>query len=138
MCLLVGPAHCGKTSELKLLRRRLREKDRACFMLDLGTLVRSTVDEAMGADKAAFGDWSQGDAEGIFLLDALDEAELCDDKALLVCINKMGSCLGLPGLRRARFVVSSRPGSWSSADVLDTIPASLYKALTLRSVLSSA
>jgi hypothetical protein len=50
VCLLVGPAHCGKTSELKLLQRRLREKDRACFMLDLGTLVRSTVDEAMGTD----------------------------------------------------------------------------------------
>lgn len=121
VCLLVGPAHCGKTSELKLLQRRLRDKDRACFMLDLGTLVRSTVDEAMGADKSAFSDWSQGDTEGIFLLDALDEAELCDDKALLVCINKVGSSLGLPGLRRSRFVVSSRPGSWSSADVLDTI-----------------
>ena len=121
VCLLVGPAHCGKTSELKLLRRRLREKDRACFMLDLGTLVRSTVDEAMGADQAAFSAWNQGATEGIFLLDALDEAELCDDKALLICINKVGSCLGLQGLRRSRFVVSSRPGSWSSADVLDTI-----------------
>lgn len=121
VCLLVGPAHCGKTSELKLLQRRLLDKARACFMLDLGTLVRSTFDEAMGADKSAFSDWSQGDTEGIFLLDALDEAELCDDKALLLCINKVGSSLGLPGLRRSRFVVSSRPGSWSSADVLDTI-----------------
>ena len=90
-------------------------------MLDLGTLVRSTVDEAMGADKSAFSDWGQGETEGIFLLDALDEAELCDDKALLICINKMGSSLGLPRLRRSRFVVSSRPGAWSSADVLDTI-----------------
>ena len=121
VCLLVGPAHCGKTSELKLLQRRLLDKDRACFMLDLGTLVRSTVDEAMGADKSAFSDWGQGETEGIFLLDALDEAELCDDKALLICINKLGSSLGLPGLRRSRFVVSSRPGAWSSADVLDTI-----------------
>ena len=121
VCLLVGPAHCGKTSELKLLQRRLLDKDQACFMLDLGTLVRSTVDEAMGADKLAFSDWSQGETEGVFLLDALDEAELCDDKALLICINKVGSSLGLPGLRRSRFVVSSRPGSWSSADVLNTI-----------------
>lgn len=121
VCLLVGPAHCGKTSELKLLQRRLRDIDRACFMLDLGTLVRSSVDEAMGADKSVFVGWCQGDTEGIFLLDALDEAELCDDKALLVCINKVASCLGLPALRRSRFVVSSRPGSWSSADVLDTI-----------------
>lgn len=131
VCLLVGPAHCGKTSELKLLRRRLREKDRACFMLDLGTLVRSTVDDAMGADRSAFGEWCQGDTEGIFLLDALDEAELCDDKALLVCINKVASCLGLPALRRSRFVVSSRPGSWSSADVLDTIRDGLCEQVAL-------
>lgn len=131
VCLLVGPAHCGKTSELKLLRRRLRDKDRACFMLDLGTLVRSTVDDAMGADRSAFGGWCQGDTEGIFLLDALDEAELCDDKALLVCINKVASCLGLPALRRSRFVVSSRPGSWSSADVLDTIRDGLCEQVAL-------
>jgi len=131
VCLLVGPAHCGKTSELKLLRRRLRDRDRTCFMLDLGTLVRSTVDDAMGADRSAFGEWCQGDTEGIFLLDALDEAELCDDKALLVCINKVTSCLGLPALRRSRFVVSSRPGSWSSADVLDTIRDGLCEQVAL-------
>lgn len=131
VCLLVGPAHCGKTSELKLLRQRLRDKDRACFMLDLGTLVRSTVDDAMGADRSAFGEWCQGDTEGIFLLDALDEAELCDDKALVVCINKVASCLGLPALRRSRFVVSSRPGSWSSADVLETIRDGLCEQVAL-------
>ena len=49
VCLLVGPAHCGKTSELKLLQRRLRDQYWACFMLGLGTLVRSTVDETIGA-----------------------------------------------------------------------------------------
>lgn len=121
VCLLVGPAHSGKTSELKLLQRRLRAEARACFMLDLGTLVRATFDESLGADRLAFGDWTQGSAEGVFLLDALDEAELCDDKALLICIGKMASSLGLNGLRRSRFVVSSRPGSWSSINVLDTI-----------------
>ena len=47
VCLLVGPAHCGKTSELKLLRRRLRGESRVCFMLDLGTLVRTTVEETL-------------------------------------------------------------------------------------------
>jgi len=138
VCLLVGPAHCGKTSELKLLRLRLREKDRACFMLDLGTLARSTVEDAMGADRSAFGEWCRGDTEGIFLLDALDEAELCDDKALLVCISKVASCLGRPALQRSRFVVSSRPGSWSSADVLDTIHDGLCEQVALLSDSSEA
>src|SRR5665647_612597 len=48
VCLLVGPAHCGKTSELKLLQRRLHGESRVCFMLDLGTLVRATVEETLG------------------------------------------------------------------------------------------
>ena len=131
VCLLVGPAHSGKTAELMMLQRRLLDKDRACFMLDLGTLVRSTLNEAMGADISAFRDWSQANTEGIFLLDALDEAELCDDKALLICINKLGSSLGLPGLRRSRFVVSSRPGSWASVDVLNAIRGGLCRQVAV-------
>ena len=81
--LLTGPAHCGKTSELMLLSSRLRSDDKVCFMLDLGTLYRCTFSDALGADAQRYSTWHSGNAEAVFLLDALDEAELCDDKALL-------------------------------------------------------
>jgi len=129
VCLLVGPAHSGKTTELKLLRHRLRSKGGACFMLDLGTLARASVGDALGKDRSDFDEWLQQLEDGVFLLDALDEAELCDDKALLLCLGKLCASLGPVGLRRARFVVSSRPGSWSSAVVLETMREELCRPL---------
>ena len=80
LCLLVGPALCGKSTELKLLRGRLRDQGTSCFLLDMKVLLEESV-----SDVAASGDsldsWlHDGTRTGVFLLDALDEAVLCDDR----------------------------------------------------------
>lgn len=125
LCLLVGPAHCGKSTELKLLRGRLRGQGTACFLLDMKVLLEESV-----SDVAASGDsldsWlHDGTRKGVFLLDALDEAVLCDDRALQRCLRKLAAAFGPGGVARAHFVVTSRPGAWSSQNVLVTIRESL-------------
>lgn len=136
--LLTGPAHCGKSSELTLLQQRRRAAAKVCFMLDLSTLFRCSVGESLKADRAVFEAWLDDETEAVFLLDALDEAELCDDRALLMCIGKLASSLGAPGLLRSRFVVSSRPGSWSSASVLDNIRYALCQPAPRTSAVAGA
>lgn len=119
--LLVGPAHTGKTSELKLLRRRLRKANRACFFLDISIVVRKSVADALGGEADAFEAWVAGNAEAVILLDALDEAELCDERALTVCLLRVSRVLSADGVNRCRFVIASRPGAWSTHDVLKEI-----------------
>lgn len=123
--LLVGPAHTGKTSELKLLRKRLREANRACFFLDMAIVVRQSVEDALGLEADAFEAWMVEDAEAVILLDALDEAELCDEKALTVCLLRVSRKLSARGVNRCRFVISSRPGAWSTHEVLKEIRVQL-------------
>lgn len=123
--LLVGPAHTGKTSELKLLRKRLREASRACFFLDMAIVVRQSVEDALGLEADAFDAWMTEDAEAVILLDALDEAELCDEKALTVCLLRVSRKLSARGVNRCRFVISSRPGAWSTHEVLKEIRVQL-------------
>lgn len=133
--LLVGPAHTGKTSELKLLRKRLREANRACFFLDMAVVVRQSVEDALGLEADAFEAWMAEDAEAVILLDALDEAELCDEKALTVCLLRVSRKLSARGVDRCRFVISSRPGAWSTHEVLKEIRVQL--AAPARSVRSA-
>lgn len=123
--LLVGPAHTGKTSELKLLRKRLRKAKRACFFLDMAVVVRQSIEDALGLEAEAFEAWMAEDAEAVILLDALDEAELCDEKALTVCLLRVSRQLSARGVNRCRFVISSRPGAWSTNDVLKEIRVQL-------------
>lgn len=131
--LLVGPAHTGKTSELKLLRKRLREADRACFFLDMAVVVRQSVEDALGLEADTFEAWMAEGAEAVILLDALDEAELCNEKALTVCLLRVSRKLSARGVNRCRFVISSRPGAWSTHEVLKEIRVQL--AAPERSVL---
>lgn len=123
--LLVGPAHTGKTSELKLLRRRLREANRACFFLDMAIVVRQSIEDALGLEADAFEAWMAKNTEAVILLDALDEAELCDEKALTVCLLRVSRKLSAHGVNRCRFVISSRPGAWSTHEVLKEIRVQL-------------
>lgn len=119
--LLVGPAHTGKTSELKLLLRRLRRANRACFFLDMSSVLRMSLEDALGGEASAFEAWVGGDAEAVILMDALDEAELCDERALAFCLLRLSRKLSADGVNRCRFVISSRPGAWSTHDVLQEI-----------------
>lgn len=119
--LLVGPAHTGKTTELLLLQRRLRHADKACFFLDMSLVMRQSVHDALGTEADAFAEWLAGKKAGVILLDALDEAVLGDERALTTCLFKLTRALSGRGVDRCRFVISSRPGAWSTYDVLQLI-----------------
>lgn len=119
--LLIGPAHCGKTSELTLLKSRLLKEGQACFLMDMATLTTASVDEALGAASVDLQAWIAASDQAVIILDALDEAVLCDERALSTSLRKVCARLGSAGVRRARFVVSSRPGSWTSRGMLSEI-----------------
>lgn len=125
LCLLVGPAHCGKSTELRLLRGRLQNQGTSCFLLDMTVLLEESVSVATASGESLDSWLLDGTRSGVFLLDALDEAVLCDDRALQRCMLKMAAALGPGGVARANFVVTSRPGAWTSQSVMATIRESL-------------
>jgi hypothetical protein len=44
----------------------------------MAIVVRQSVEDALGLEADAFEAWMAEDAEAVILLDALDEAELCE------------------------------------------------------------
>lgn len=133
--LLIGRANTGKTSELKLLHERLREAGRFSFMLPLRAVYeKRSVDELFTPRSTydEFNRWSQSGDEAVFLLDSVDEADLFREGAFVDCLRVLRRLLRDSLLVRARWVISSRPGSWSSAEMLALVRSELCPPQTAK------
>lgn len=120
ICFLIGRANTGKTSELTLLHSRMRTEGKLAFLLALRTIFeRRTLDELFASreDAEEFRRWNESNEEAVFLLDSIDEADLFRDGAFSECLAVLRRLLGDALLKRARWVISSRPGAWSSSRV---------------------
>lgn len=134
ICLLIGRANTGKTCELALLRQRLQRDGKFAFLLPLRTLYeKRSLDELfpLRRDSEEFRRWSESEDEAVFLLDSIDEADLIREGAFTACLGVLRNVLGDHRLRRVRWVISSRPGSWSSSRVAAQVRDELCPELTL-------
>ncbi len=131
--LVVGRANTGKTSELKLLMDRLNSAGGKAFFLPLRALYEEVEQTELFSSSrlAAFEEWKLSAAgDATFLLDSVDEAELSHEGAFEICLRRFRRRLTDEQALRARWVISTRPGSWTSSRLLDTIQSELVPPQT--------
>lgn len=128
ICLLIGRANTGKTCELTLLQQRLQAEHKFAFLLPLRALLeKKSLDELFPSrdDAEVVQRWSESDEEAVFLLDSIDEADLFREGAFTECLGVLRRLLGDSRLARARWVISTRPGTWSSSRVASMVRSEL-------------
>lgn len=108
---LLAEAGCGKTAEFRHQAQSLRDAGQAAFFArveDLEDGIFSALDIGTSADFTA---WKDGNGNGLFFLDSVDEARLSRkrfDKAL----RRLARDIGEPALSRAHIFVSCRVSDW--------------------------
>ncbi|MDO9100495.1 MAG: hypothetical protein Q7V53_07165, partial [Caldisericota bacterium] len=123
---LVGSANSGKTSELRLQARALREEHvHACFISVRELLVGGVVEDALERNEsAALNAWSSTPHQQLFLfVDSIDEATLSGARDLGRCLGKLVERVAV-AQENVTWVLSTRPAVLNQ-DVLDAIDDSL-------------
>jgi hypothetical protein len=114
---VLGEAGSGKTSELTLRCRQLKDAELPAFRLAIEGLAELGVEDGIAdfAERVRFREWhATGTAAGWFFLDALDESKL-RGHTLERSVRRFARDLGA-GISRAHVVLSSRPSDWRRSD----------------------
>ena len=105
---ILGEAGTGKTTEFEEEAQRLRNDGRQAFFIPLEDLA----DERISADiEQTVEDWKQGADQGVFFLDAVDEARLSHPVAFRRALDALARLLR-PMESRSTIVVSCRISDW--------------------------
>jgi len=131
---LLAEAGSGKTHELRQLVPD-KTTDRAIFLMRIDRLAENPFEESHDSEeqRARFGRWLSSDADGIFLLDAVDEAKLPhgDRRApLRDALARVRHAIG-DNLHRVRLVVTCRSSEWhdqSEREPFDDLAAAMAEA----------
>lgn len=109
---LLAEAGAGKTVEMRQQAKRLTADGKFAFFVALEDLDRKPIDATLATDEEArFQEWrADGDAQGWFFLDSVDELKLTQGK-LNRALRGLSKALA-DGLDRARVFVSCRPSDW--------------------------
>ena len=79
VCVVLGEAGIGKTSEFEDRTRRLQEESRAAFFVPLNiALDKNSLSERLAEAPRSLGTWQADSGVGYFFLDAVDEARFLD------------------------------------------------------------
>jgi hypothetical protein len=108
---ILADAGAGKTFEMQRRATALRETGKDAFFLRIENLVDGIESALEIGTPEALSDWLEGEAEGWFFLDSVDEARLESPVAFEKALRAFASRLG-PSLHRAHVLVSSRPYAW--------------------------
>ncbi len=112
---LLAEAGSGKTHELRQLAAA-PELGQHRFLLRVEALCGGTVDAAhdTGEQKHAFEEWLQSGVEGLFLLDAVDEAKLPQSRTAAPLRDALAALRRAmtDELHRVRIIVSCRSSEW--------------------------
>ncbi len=108
----------GKTEEFQATAVRLRAEGEAAFFSRIERLQRLDIHQTFDVgSKSDFDAWSQGDEEGYFFLDSVDEARLDSRSAFQDALRNFAEALG-GSLNRAKVFVSCRVSNWhATADL---------------------
>ncbi|TFE41896.1 hypothetical protein E2553_35245 [Paraburkholderia dipogonis] len=116
VAVILGEPGSGKSEELRSLHRK-----RGGFFIRLERLVDESLREILSdEDLLTFNGWKKGNAEALFLLDAVDEAKLEHDEDFAKAIDRVSRQIGV-ALPRARFVITSRISEWRAQTDLDIV-----------------
>lgn len=126
---VLGEAGIGKTVEFQLQARRLAQSNHPAFFISLN-MLKSSDDWEVALDGAstAFERWQIGNLDGVFLLDALDEARLASHSDFTRALAIVRRALE-PHMSRVRVVLSSRITDWRVAEVAATVADKLVRPI---------
>jgi hypothetical protein len=114
---VLAEAGSGKTWELQNRAETLREDGRLAFFIPLERLAQNSLEDCLGhEDKSHFESWQNSSDEGLFFLDAVEEAKLATRHAFEKALQSFFDGIGVKGLKRVRMVVASRISGWRSRD----------------------
>jgi len=121
---VIGEAGVGKTEEMKLEVKRLRDAGHAAFFVELNLLVAmEDWNREVGA-VAGYSAWQASDGVAHFFLDAVDEARLANAASLARSLAVARAALA-DRLHRVRIVLSSRISDWALPDVRKVVEEKL-------------
>ena len=118
---ILGEAGTGKTREFEEEAQRLRNDGRQALFIPLEDLADNRI--SVDVEKA-IEDWKQGAEEGIFFLDAVDEARLGHPVAFRRALDALARLLR-PIESRSTIVVSCRISDWQYRTDAKTMVAAL-------------
>jgi hypothetical protein len=110
--ILLAEAGSGKTTELQAKQKNLVNNKKYAFYFPLESLCRENIFDILSAEEELlFNKWELDKAEvAWFFLDAVDELKITNgklDKALIRLSKSINA-----NIRRARFIITSRPNDW--------------------------
>lgn len=108
---ILADAGAGKTFEMEGQARRLRERGRQAFFLRIENISDGLAGSLEVGTSDDFTQWQQGEEEGWFFLDSVDEARLDDPRAFETAIGRLASAIE-SAMHRAHVCISSRPYAW--------------------------
>jgi hypothetical protein len=111
---VLGEAGTGKSTEFRLRPSILRSRGTPAFFMDITRLAKRGPEFAV--EQTALADletWREGEADGVFFLDSVDEAELRHE-SLGDALRQLDTYMG-DARARARIVVSCRVSDWGTA-----------------------
>ncbi|OAP92712.1 hypothetical protein A4H96_03380 [Acidithiobacillus ferrooxidans] len=114
---VLGESGIGKTTEFRDRAHRLTQEGQAAFFVPLNAaLDKALLNDLLAESPSNLETWLTSNEQGYFFLDAVDEARLQAHKDLDSALRNIVRQVR-PGLRRARFILSSRITDWYTPGV---------------------
>lgn len=113
LVVVLGEPGSGKTAELRHQAAGLRSAGETACFLRLDEISSQGWDAALSSDdRLALERWRIGEGSVTLFLDSVDESKIHQTEDFYRAIRRIAAALGPAGLRRARFVLSSRISEW--------------------------
>jgi hypothetical protein len=109
--ILLSEAGSGKTTEIRNVAHKLRQKGKPAFFVRIEHVSQSFEDSFEEGSFEEFSAWAASGEEGWLLLDSVDEARLRDPKDFERAIRKLGRLLTSVH-QQAHIVITGRTTAW--------------------------
>ncbi|MEZ5414406.1 MAG: hypothetical protein R3F03_08835 [Opitutaceae bacterium] len=130
LVVVLGEPGSGKTAELRQQAARLRATGEAALFIRLDEIATQGWDAALSPDdRITLTHWHTGQGNVTIFLDSVDESKIRQAEDFYRALRRTVAALGSAGLRRARFVLSSRISEWHP----ETDGAEVIRLLTVPS-----
>jgi len=110
-CVILAGAGAGKTHEMLARAKYADERGRHAFFVRIEDIEESFEDAFEVGDAKGFQGWLDGQNEGWFFLDSIDEARLSHPRAFDLAIRRFANRIK-GAEHRAHVIVSGRPYAW--------------------------
>ena len=132
VCVVLGEAGIGKTSEFEDRTLRLQEEGKSAFFVPLNiALDKDSLSDRLAEPPRSLTTWQVDLDVGYFFLDAVDEARLANHTDLEKALRNVVRMIKTSdeAIARARFMLSSRISDWYTPAVPDIVQNVICEAL---------